>query len=149
MKVDRSYRIGEVAAETGVRVETLRFYEKEGLLPPPLRSPGGARRYGPDVLRSVRFIKQAQMVGLTLRDISVLVRSRHDTSRKACKRTRAVLAERLSDVERRVNEMQAFRDTLRDYLQACDSALADAAIPECPTLGAIERRGANTGGPSS
>ena len=139
MSSTRTYRIGEVAAETGVTVETLRFYEKQGLLPPALRSPRGARRYGADVLPRVRFIKQAQVVGLTLRDISVLVTSRHDTSRTACKRIRAVLAQRLADIEQRVNEMQAFRDMLRDHLRACDHALADDSMRECPTLDAIER----------
>jgi MerR family Zn(II)-responsive transcriptional regulator of zntA len=140
MKLDRSYRIGEVAGETGVTVETLRFYEKEGLLPPALRSPRGARRYTTDVLARVRFIRQAQAVGLTLRDIAVLVKSRQDTSKTACRRTRAILAQRLAEIDDRVSEMQAFRDMLREHLRACDKALADERVRECPTLDAIEHR---------
>ena len=140
MSSNRTYRIGEVAVEAGVTVEALRFYEKQGLLPPPLRSPRGARRYGVDVLSRVRFIKQAQVVGLTLRDIAVLVKSRHDTSRSACKRTRAILAQRLAEVEDRVRQMQAFRDLLQEHVRACDAALADDSVHECPTLDAIERR---------
>ena len=139
--VDATYRIGEVAAETGLSVETLRFYEREGLLPASLRSRRGARRYGSDALARVRFIKQAQGVGLTLRDIAVLVKFREDTSRTGCQKTRAILAQRLSEIEQRVSEMESFRDLLRDHLRACDDALADERVCECPTLDAIEHRG--------
>ena len=133
-----SYRIGEVAAATGVTVETLRFYEREGLLSVALRSAAGARRYGNDTLARVRFIKQAQAVGLTLKDIQVLVTSRQQTSRAACQKIRTILAARISDLENRVQDMQAFRDVLRDHLRACDRALSDQTIQECPTLDAIE-----------
>ena len=134
-----SYRIGEVAAATGVTVETLRFYEREGLLSVPLRSANGARRYGDESLGRVRFIKQAQAVGLTLRDIEVLVKSRQDTSRNACQKIRTILATRISEIDSRVADMQAFRDVLRDHLRACDRALADQTVRDCPTLDAIER----------
>ena len=137
-----SYRIGEVAAATGVTVETLRFYEREGLLSAPLRTAHGARRYGADIMGRVRFIKQAQALGLTLKDIQVLVRSRQHTSRAACQKIRSILAARISEIEHRVQDMQAFRDVLRDHLRACDRALADQAVQECPTLDAIEGAGA-------
>jgi DNA-binding transcriptional MerR regulator len=139
MNTNGSHRIGEIAAATGVTVETLRFYEREGLLPTPVRSASGARRYGHDVVGRVRFIKQAQAVGLTLRDIHVLVKSRRNTSRSGCQKIRAVLAQRIDDIERRVREMQAFRELLADHLRACDRALLDQSIQECPTLDAIER----------
>jgi MerR family Zn(II)-responsive transcriptional regulator of zntA len=134
-----SYRIGEVAAATGVTVETLRFYEREGLLSVPRRSASGARRYGDDSIGRVRFIKQAQAVGLTLRDIQVLVKSRQPTSRHTCQKIRTMLAARISEIENRVRDMQAFRDVLRNHLRACDRALADQTVQECPTLDAIER----------
>lgn len=134
-----SYRIGEVASATGVTVETLRFYERQGLLRIPLRSAAGARRYGDDTIAHVRFIKQAQAVGLTLKDIQVLVKSRQHTSRTSCQKTRTILAARIGDIEKRVQDMQAFREVLRDHLRACDRALADKNTQECPTLEAIER----------
>ena len=134
-----NYRIGEVASATGVTVETLRFYERERLLSVPLRSAAGARRYGDDTIARVRFIKQAQAVGLTLKDIQVLVRSRQDTSRSACQKIRTILDARINEIEQRVQDMQAFRDVLRDHLRACDRALANQTLQECPTLDAIER----------
>lgn len=141
-----SYRIGEVAAAAGVTVETLRFYEREGLLSVPLRSANGARRYDDDAMGRVRFIKQAQAVGLTLRDIQVLVKSRQNTSRDACQKIRTILAARISEIESRVQNMQAFRDVLRDHLRACDRALANQTVQECPTLDAIERGDAEPAG---
>lgn len=134
----RNFRIGEVATATGVTVEALRFYERKGLLSAPLRSSAGARRYGADVLDRVRFIKQAQAAGLTLRDIAVLVKSRRDPSGAGCRRIRAVLATRIAEIEQRVQEMQTFRDVLREHLARCDRALADQR-GDCPTVDAMER----------
>jgi DNA-binding transcriptional MerR regulator len=135
----KAYRIGEVAALTGVTVEALRYYEREGLLPTPLRSANGARRFGPDQVSRVRFVKQAQAVGLTLRDIQQLVGLQRGHSRAACTRMRKVLAERLSEIEGRVSELQLFRTMLQEHLQACDAALESGAEPECPARGALER----------
>lgn len=145
MQTSSTHRIGEVAEATGVTVETLRFYERERLLPPPARTTSGARRYSDDVFARVRFIKQAQAVGLTLRDIHVMVQSRQRTSADSCGRIRRVLAERIEDIDRRLHEMVAFRQVLKDHLASCDRAMADRAN-ECPTLDAIARGGGSTSG---
>ena len=136
MMINRTYRIGEVATATSVTVEALRYYEREGLLPAALRSSAGARRYNADVLERVRFIKEAQAVGLTLRDIQVLVQVR-DGSRRDCQRIRGVLAARVADLDRRLAQMQAFREVLGEHLKACDRAVTSDA-PECPALDALE-----------
>lgn len=139
MSESRTYRIGAVAAATGVSVATLRFYEREGLLPAPVRSLRGARRFPQEVVARVRFIKQAQSVGLTLRDIQILVRSRTAASSTSCRQIRSVLASRLEELDRRLDEMQAFREVLAHHVATCDRALADGAAEDCPTLDAIER----------
>jgi MerR family copper efflux transcriptional regulator len=141
----RMYRIGEVARATGVTAEALRFYEREGLLPTPLRSAAGARRFAADIIDRVRFVKQAQAVGLTLRDIQVLVASRNRASRATCRKIRTVLAARIKDLDQRVREMEAFRTVLTEHLQACDGVLAAGAAADCPTIEAIERSGARCG----
>jgi len=138
MTADRMYRIGEVATATAVSVEALRYYEREGLLPASLRSSGGARRYGADALDRVRFIKEAQAAGLTLRDIHVLVQARGG-SRRDCKKIRGVLAARVEDLDKRLAQMLAFREVLGEHLRACDSALTTDA-PACPALDAFEVR---------
>jgi DNA-binding transcriptional MerR regulator len=134
-----SYRIGEVAALTGVTVEALRYYERERLLPASARSLGGARRFGPDVVARVRFVKQAQSAGLTLRDIQQLVGLQPGHGRAACQRIRTVLAGRLREIDARLDELQAFRTMLRDHLRTCDQALESGPHPECPALDALVR----------
>ena len=140
MKTDRVFRIGEVAAATAVSVEALRYYEREGLLPASQRSSGGARRYGADALDRVRFIKEAQGAGLTLRDIHVLVQAR-GASRRDCQKIRNVLAARVEDLDARLAQMRAFREVLGEHLEACDRALRNDT-PACPALDALEGRAA-------
>ena len=137
--VRASYSIGEVARSTGVTVETLRYYEKQGLLPRLARSAGGARRLGDDVVSRVHFIKQAQSVGLTLRDIRDLVGGGTRDGARQCKRTRDVLAARITELDQRLASMRNFRDLLVRHLDACDRALP--TLPEqgtCPTVEALE-----------
>lgn len=145
MKPATGYRIGEVALATGVTVEALRFYEREGLLPRPARSMQGARRYTDDTVARVRFIKQAQAVGLKLRDIHVLLDSRRAFAGSACRKVRALLAERTADLEQRAEELNRFTEMLRGHLAICDRALAGRTSEGCPTLDAIERGAARNG----
>jgi DNA-binding transcriptional MerR regulator len=135
-----SLRIGEVAARTGTTVEALRYYEREGLLPAPARSAAGIRRFRPEAVTRILFVKQAQAAGLTLRDIKQLTGFERGRSRAICQRMRRVLAQRLSDIDSRVNELQTFRTTLEGYVQACDRALGTGAEPECPTLEALDTK---------
>jgi MerR family transcriptional regulator, copper efflux regulator len=133
-----SLRIGEVAARTGVTVEALRYYEREGLLPAPARTASGIRRFRPEVVTRVQFVKQAQAAGLTLRDIRQLTGLERGRSRTVCERMRKVLAQRMGDIDSRVQELQTFRTMLEGYIRACDSALAAGAEPKCPSLDALD-----------
>jgi DNA-binding transcriptional MerR regulator len=132
-----AFPIGEVARTTGVTVEALRYYEKQGLLPRLHRSAGGARRFGDDAVSRVRFIKQAQAVGLTLKDIRALVGTGTSVGRQRCRSTRNVLAARITDIDRRLASMQSFRAVLQEYLDACDEALAEQGDTACPAVEAI------------
>lgn len=135
-----TYRIGEVASAAGVSVDTMRFYERERLLPAAVRSTGGARRYCVDIVGRVKFIKQAQSVGLTLKDIRVLVDVRQRPTKAGCQKTRTVLADRIQDLQRRMQELREFQIILSGHLQACDETLAGEDSRDCPALSALERR---------
>lgn len=135
----QTFRIGEVADRTGVTVEALRYYERLGLLPRPPRTTGGLRRYGGDVVDRVRFIKQAQTLGLTLREILQLTRDRHRRSQSGCRRVHDVLARHIAEVDERMAELRTLRRTLTEYLRTCEEALGREAEPECPTLDALEK----------
>ena len=102
---------GEVAKALGVGVQTLHFYEREGLIPAPPRSEAGYRLYGPDLVERVAFVRKAQALGLPLAEIKdVLALAAQGTS--PCGRVQAALAEKLADVDRRLQELQHFRDDL-------------------------------------
>jgi MerR family mercuric resistance operon transcriptional regulator len=135
---DRPYRIGEIAQETGVTVEALRYYERLGLLPSPPRTEGGARRYGRDVVDRVRFIKQAQTLGLTLREVLELVGEAKWRTGTGCRRVHGLLTRHLEDIDRRLAELRSLRHTLGAYRKSCEAALEREHEPSCPTLNALE-----------
>lgn len=133
-----AYRISEVAQKVGVTPDTIRYYERLGVLPRPPRTTGGFRAYGDDVLPRVRFVQQAQALGLTLKDVKELVANEGRAGHQRCRRVRDLLKTRLADVDARIKEMQAFRRTLRSHLSECERAL-EQDMPVCPVM--IELRG--------
>jgi len=139
MQSSRIYRIGEIAQRTGVSVETLRYYEKRRLLNAPPRTDGGFRLYSDDAVQQVRFIKQAQSLGLTLDDVQQLLSGRQRRPQVAsCRRVRDLLTQRLQDIDARIKELRAFQRTLHGYFVACEQALAAAGDPACPTIEALD-----------
>jgi DNA-binding transcriptional MerR regulator len=127
------YRIGEIAAKASLTVDALRYYERLGILPRARRTSGGFRQYGDDVLRQVRFIQQAQALGLTLKDVRQLVGEQGRAGRDRCRKVRDLLELRLKDVDERLAELRAFRQTLRTHLGDCERALKDDN-PACPVI---------------
>ena len=139
MDASRNYRIGEIAERAGVSVETLRYYEKRRLLSAPARTEGGYRMYSEAAVHQVKFIKQAQSLGLTLEDIQQLATGRLRTNHApSCQKVRDLLTRRIDDIDARIEELREFRRTLHDHLSACDRALASAAEPACPTIEALD-----------
>lgn len=108
--------IGEVARATGVTTKTLRYYEAEGLLHEPRRTPNGYRDYPPDVLARVAFIRHAQAAGLTLHQIHAVLAIR-DEGHAPCVHVGALVADRLSDVDQRLRELRETRGQLRQLQQ--------------------------------
>lgn len=138
MQSSRTYRIGEIAQQTGVSVETLRYYEKRRLLNTPPRTDGGFRLYSADAVQQVRFIKQAQSLGLTLDDVQQLVTGRQRRPHVAsCRRVRDLLTQRIQEIDARVEELREFQRTLHGHLVGCEQALSSAEDPTCPTIEAL------------
>ena len=96
-------RIGEAAAQAGVNIQTLRYYERRGLLPEPERGNSGYRAYDPEAISLVRFIKRAQELGFTIREIEDLIELRQTPRRGA--EVRAVAAAKVDDIERRIRHL--------------------------------------------
>ena len=123
--------VGEVARAVGVGVQTLHFYEREGLIAPSSRTSAGYRQYDAPVIDRVRFIRKAQGLGLPLDEIKhVLTLAAGGTS--PCGRVQAALAETLADVDRRLVELQSFRDELaRLTVSGLPSTTRDDAVQIC------------------
>ena len=129
-----SLTIGQLAGQAGVHLETLRYYERRGLLPRPPRSRSGYRQYPPDAVRRVRFIKRAQGLGFNLEEIGGLLalRVQHARGCGAVEReARGVIAR----VETHIAELERIRTALVKLVTACQ---ARRATEECPILDALE-----------
>ena len=105
-------RAGEVAAQAGVNVETLRYYERRGLLPEPARSPGGQREYRPDTIRFVRALKEAQSLGFSLAEIGEYLRLTRRDPAAAAPAARARLAGKLDAVDAKMAALRTMRAAL-------------------------------------
>lgn len=127
-------RRGRVAAAAGLNIETLRYYERRGLLAAPDRSPGGHRLYPPETVTVLRVIRAAQRLGFTLDEVSDLLelgRHRHGKRIDAGLQQRAHT--KVVEVEVRISDLTAIRDNLTAALDAgCDDLLACASSPCCP-----------------
>lgn len=122
-----SLRVGEVAAPAGVNRETLRYYERRGLVPAPDRSPGGHRLYDEQVVVTLRVIKAAQRLGFTLDEVADLIEAgrRHGLQERA--------REKLHEVEQRIADLLTIRDNLVAALEAgCDDLHVCAGSECCP-----------------
>ena len=137
----QTLRIGEVAAEAGVNVQTLRFYERRGLLPHPPRRASGYRQYAPEAVRRVRFIKRAQELGFTLAEIGELLRLREDP-RIPCRDVRATAETKIADIEEKLRRLRAMRAALAVLVESC----AANREHHCPLLEALDEAPARARG---
>ncbi|PSL53758.1 MerR family mercuric resistance operon transcriptional regulator [Saccharothrix carnea] len=123
-------RSGRLAEAAGVNHQTLRYYERRGLLAEPARTPGGHRLYPPEALTVLRMIKAAKRLGFTLEEIADLLDARR---RRREPGLAARVAVKLTEVEARIADLETVRDTLLSALDlGCDDLAACAHAPSCP-----------------
>jgi Hg(II)-responsive transcriptional regulator len=125
--------IGEAAERAGVNVQTLRYYERRGLLPRTPRRASGYREYAPDTVRVVRFVKRAQELGFSLDEVEELLRFRR-SSRRDRTRIRKVAEQRIAQIDRKITELDRMRRALRGLVHACHAG----ATLECPIIEALD-----------
>lgn len=126
---ERTLRSGEVAAAADVNVETLRYYERRGLLKKPTRRPSGYRVYTMDTVRVIRFIKRAQELGFTLQECEELLVLRNDRSR-ACADVQAAALAKAADVEAKIRDLRRMKKALTTLAASCDDGERECAILE-------------------
>ncbi|NIP72351.1 MAG: heavy metal-responsive transcriptional regulator [Gammaproteobacteria bacterium] len=127
-------KIGQVAKRTGITVETVRFYEKQGLIAAPQRSASGYRQYTPDTVKRVRFIQHAKEVGFTLKDIAELLALRREPG-TSCADIKLRATHKIEEVDRKIQDLQRIREALARMAIKC-SGRGD--LRECPILEELE-----------
>src|SRR5436190_10713124 len=99
-------RIGEVASACGVSADTIRHYERSGVIPPPVRDASGYRRFGPDTVTRVQMIRRALSIGFTLEELSRIFKKRA-SGQAPCREVRALAARKLEQLEERIRDATA------------------------------------------
>lgn len=127
-------RTSEIAGQAGVNVETLRYYERRGLLPEPPRRESGYRIYGQEAVRIVRFVKRAQELGFSLEEVESLLELA-DGGPESCDAARQLAERRVSELDRRIANLRSMRDSLDRLIATCALPRAER---ECPLLQSIE-----------
>lgn len=124
-------KIGEVATRADVNIDTVRYYERTGLLPEPKRRPSGYRAYDSNTIRRLRFIRRAKTLGFTLEEIGELLSISGQRDVAAAK---AAARRKLASVDQRLAELQRIRDALAGLVEACPG---HGATEHCPILAAL------------
>jgi MerR family mercuric resistance operon transcriptional regulator len=130
-----SLTIGQVARAAGVGVETVRFYEREGLIAEPPRRASGYRQYPPEAVRRIRFIKRAKELGFTLKEVRELLSLRVDPD-TTCGDVRARAEAKTDAIGQKIHALQRMKDALVRLTEAC---VGSGPTGECPILEALDQ----------
>ncbi len=126
--------IGEVARRAGVHLDTVRYYERRGLVPKPARSAAGYRKFPPDLVRRIRFIKHAQALGFTLSEIEELLALRvHPET--ACAAVHTQAEAKIVAIDDKVRSLKAMKKALQKLTATC---AGEGIVSECPILEALD-----------
>jgi Hg(II)-responsive transcriptional regulator len=130
--------IGTVAQQAGVNIETLRYYERKGIIPKPLRTSSNYRLYSKETVRRVRFVKRAQELGFSLREIKELLALRATRGAK-CQDVRRQALYKIGEIEEKIQTLQAMQDALHRLVKECGSA--NVPVSDCPILESLGSNG--------
>ncbi len=131
------YSIGQVAKQSGVSVETVRYYEKEGLLEVPERKESGYRQFKGDAIARLSFIQQAKKLGFSLKEIGELLSITSDAN-TVCNEVKQLSQDKLVDIENKIKMLQQMRKSLKKLIDVCPG---QAPINDCPILDALQKKG--------
>src|SRR2546428_9672283 len=128
------FKTSEVAKHGGVNLETIRYYERRGLLPKPPRTPAGYRTFDPEAVRRIRFIKQAQALGFSLKEIRALLALRVDP-RSSCGDVRKRAEAKIVEIEAKVRMLLGMKKALGRLTAACAGR---GRVSPCPILESLD-----------
>lgn len=133
----RPLTIGRLASEVGVGVETVRFYEREGLLAAPPRGASGYRHYAPETVTRLRFIRHAKELGFSLAEIRELL-SLRASAEASCEDVRRQIDAKIATVQEKRRALARLQRALQELAETC---VPEAPATECPILEVLERNG--------
>ncbi len=133
----RFMKIGEVARQSEIGIETIRYYEREGLLAEPKRRPSGYRQYDESVVVRLQFIRRTKELGFTLAEIKELLGLRFDADTK-CEHVRQRAEAKIADMEQKIRSLQKMKRSLRKLVRECQ---AKDSIDDCPLMEGIDNAG--------
>lgn len=125
----RGYKIGQLSRETGVNIETIRYYERIGIMPEPDRTPGGNRQYNLEQLKRLYFVRKARDLGFSLNEIRGLLEmvDRKDFS---CGEVHDLTVNHLEEVRKKITHLQKLENALETMVQECKGG----DVPDCPIV---------------
>ena len=126
-------RIGKLSQLTGCNIETVRYYERVGLLPRPSRSASRYRLYDADDVRRLTFVRRARELGFTLDEVRALLALSADQTEDTCAEVRHVAAGHLADVRAKIADLRAIEGVLEDAVRRCDAG----ELSGCPVIDAL------------
>ena len=129
--MEANLTIGRLAESAEVNVETVRYYQRRGLMREPSRPTGSVRRYSADDVKRIRFIKRAQQLGFTLEEVTNLLKLEDGRS---CRETERLAQQKLTLVEARIADLERLRKTLRELIGRCESGRGRVACPIIASL---------------
>ncbi len=129
--------IGALSKHTGTNIETIRYYERVGLLPAPARSSGGYRLYRTEHPKRLNFVRRARALGFSIGEVRTLLRV-SDERKRPCAEVRAVAEAHLRDVRTKIADLRRIDSVLRATIRQC----ADGRRARCPVIDALYRNGA-------
>ena len=132
---DNRLSIGKVAARTGCNIETIRYYEKEDLLPAPNRTEGGHRLYTPDMVERLVFIRRSRELGFSMYEIRQLL-SLVDGDQVSCDRVQTIAEVHLGDIRSKIADLRKMELSLRELSSRCSGN----DVPECPIITVLQQR---------
>jgi len=132
-------RIGEVAKKSYVSVETVRFYEREGLIALPKRNGSGYRQYPESVIKQIQFIQHAKTLGFSLKEIGELIKLK-STRDARCTSIKAKAKAKITDIQEKIDALERMKSALQPLVAKCKSL---DPISDCPILNAFDEDIAN------
>ena len=129
-------KIGELAKISNTPIETIRYYEKIGLLEKPQRTAAGYRIYSEDYIEGLKFIKRAKHVGFSIKEIQELLYLRHEKHSKTCHDVKEFSSKKLIDIEEKISELTKIKDALERIVNSCDGSANSA--DHCNILNALD-----------